>query len=114
MKRRKWTTLQRAGIFLSHGGKCYICGDKIDGVKSGFDLDHEIPLELGGDDTEENMRPICRPCHKIKTAKDVAKIAKAKRIEAKHIGARNPATLKSRGFQQWEPNTKQIHEEFSE
>ena len=46
------------------------------------------------DDSDENLRPAHVDCHKDKTKGDVKAIAKAKRIESKHIGAkaksRNP------------------------
>nr|WSW47039.1 HNH endonuclease [Streptomyces sp. NBC_01001] len=28
------------------------------------------PLALGGTDTDGNVQPLCRPCHKLKTRKD--------------------------------------------
>ena len=47
---------------------------------------------------------LCEPCHSVKTAKqDVPAIAKAKRREAKHIGATMPkGQIKSAGFQKVE------------
>ena len=32
--------------------------------------DHVIPLEKGGEDTEENCQGLCDECHKAKTAED--------------------------------------------
>lgn len=54
------------------------------------DIDHINPDGLTGKPTLENARFVCKPCHKAKTAVDVAAIAKAKRREARHIGAKSP------------------------
>jgi hypothetical protein len=73
----------------------------------GFDLDHHIPLEIGGDDTDDNLRPLCRPCHRLKTRGDASDIAKAKRREAAHVGAlAKPSSIKSRGFAARQPQAR--------
>ncbi|MBE80940.1 MAG: HNH endonuclease [Gemmatimonadetes bacterium] len=36
-------------------------------------VDHVLPLFLGGLDVDENLAPLCTPCHKTKTAKDAEK-----------------------------------------
>lgn len=112
MKRRARTKLQRAKIFFAHGGKCHLCGHKIDAVKEGFELEHVIALEISGDDSDENLRPAHVLCHKEKTKGDKAVIAKVKRIQAKHIGAKGGSKIKSRGFGQWVDNTKYIERDF--
>ncbi|MFF0440158.1 HNH endonuclease [Kitasatospora sp. NPDC004614] len=33
-------------------------------------MDHITPLALGGEDIDENVQPLCRPCHKAKTCED--------------------------------------------
>lgn len=111
MKRGNLSTLQRAKIFTTHGGKCHLCDAKIDGVREKWEADHIIPLAMGGDDNEANMAPAHVKCHRTKTDKDVKAIAKAKRIEAKHNGARKPSTFQSRGFGKWQPNIKFINQE---
>jgi len=87
MPRRKRTTLQRAKIFEAHDGKCHICGEKIDGTKEAWELEHIIPYEMTRDDTDENLAPAHVSCHLRKTREDKANIAKAKRVSAKHKGA---------------------------
>lgn len=89
MSRRHWCTAARLRIFERFGGKCQLCRQAI-GVK-GFDLDHHIPLALGGEDIEENMRPLCRPCHKLKTRGDLGALARVRRLAAKHAGAKAPS-----------------------
>lgn len=88
MARRKRTTLQRAALFEKHGGICHLCEERIDGTREKWELEHVIAYELTQDDTDENLRPAHVKCHKAKTARDVAMLAKVKRVAAKHQGAR--------------------------
>jgi len=39
----------------------------------GFELDHEVALVNGGQDTDENSRVRCHRCHKTKTAIDLGR-----------------------------------------
>lgn len=93
MTRRSWTTLQRARLFEAHGGKCHICGGAIDGTREAWDVEHIIPLALGGDDNEANCAPAHRKCHAAKTATDKGQITKANRVRAKHLGARKRSSF---------------------
>jgi 5-methylcytosine-specific restriction protein A len=70
---------------------CEGCGALITGK---FEIDHIRADGLLGEPTLENARVLCSPCHKEKTADDVARISKAKRVEARHLGVQK----KSRGF----------------
>jgi 5-methylcytosine-specific restriction protein A len=58
---------------------CAQCGDRLR-KRSDYQLDHEIPREIGGKHAVENVRPLCIDCHKAKTALDAKVIAKAKRL----------------------------------
>ncbi len=89
MKRKPLSTAQRVQIFRDAGGLCHICGGKI--ANERWDVEHVIPLALGGEDAEANMRPAHKVCHVEKTQADVRKIAKAKRLEARHIGIKKPS-----------------------
>ena len=85
--RRQLSTRARLNLFLAHKGRCASCTLPIPPGK-GWDIDHIIPLALGGSDTTDNMQILCRPCHGTKTTKrDVPVIAKVERIRAKHLGA---------------------------
>lgn len=76
-------------------------------VKGGFEIDHIRADGLLGDPTFENSRLLCLPCHKEKTKDDVARIAKAKRVEARHLGAVRPkGKIQSRGFAKKERKEK--------
>lgn len=85
---RRMSATRRAKIFAAHDGVCHICEQKIDGVKEPWDVEHVIPLAISADDTDDNLRPAHRKCHKAKTKQDAADIAKCKRVARKHIGAR--------------------------
>ena len=94
MKRRHISETERARIFAAAKGRCHICGEKIDGGRERWDVDHVIALELGGDDHGVNLQPAHEACHKIKTKGDVAAIRKAQRLERRvngiHRQSRNP------------------------
>lgn len=88
MTRRRMSTTRRARIFAAHNGVCHICKATIDGTRERWDADHVIPLQMSGDDSDDNLAPAHERCHRDKTAgKDIPQIAKAKRVYAKHIGA---------------------------
>jgi 5-methylcytosine-specific restriction endonuclease McrA len=99
MARKHFSRTERVRIFDLHSGRCHICEQKIK-VGEPYDLEHVVPWELTRDDSDENVKPAHKGCHKIKTADDIAGIRKADRIRAKFIGAwpKSPTPLKSRGF----------------
>ena len=90
----------RTAFLKEHNATCHICNGAIQpGDK--WDVDHVIALELGGADEPANWRPAHMKCHRGpqgKTARDLEAIAKAKRREAAHIGAKPKGNLKSAGF----------------
>jgi 5-methylcytosine-specific restriction protein A len=92
--RRRFTTLQRAALFERHKGVCHICQRKITPVEP-WEIEHVIAWELTRDDSDENLRPAHKTCHKDKTREDVRGIRKADRVKAKHLGAKKPG----RGWQ---------------
>ena len=79
---------RRASIFAAHNGICHICGEAIDGTRERWDADHIVPYALTRDDSDANLAPAHERCHAKKTPDDVRQIAKAKRVQAKHIGAK--------------------------
>lgn len=96
--RRRRTPQQREAICVSHGWSCGLCKHPIDPVKQKWDLDHIIPLAAGGTDTDDNLHPVHRHCHRDKTNSDVGDIAKINRVRAKHLGTK---TKSQRGFKGW-------------
>ena len=86
--------LVKARIVMRQDGFCAAHpGEKL--RPGHFDFDHELPLCLGGTHSEENIRAICKPAHKAKTAEDVSRKAKADRQRLAHLGLKKP---KGRGF----------------
>lgn len=90
----------RARVFEAFGGVCQLTKRKIRAGEA-WEIDHRIPLALGGAHRESNLWPVLADAHKAKTRADVDMIAKARRCRLKHTGAwpksKNP--IKSRGFQ---------------
>lgn len=89
MTRRSMTPLRRARIFDAHNGTCHLCGGKIC-VSEKWEVEHVIALEISRDDSDDNLAPAHVACHRAKTKDDAGRIAKAKRVHAKHIGAHRP------------------------
>lgn len=101
MRRRTISAKERLALFAAAGGVCHVCGGRIT-VGEAWDVEHVIPLALGGDDDAANMRPAHRKhCHAGKTVQDVADIARAKRREARHIGARPKSRNPIRGWRRF-------------
>ena len=92
MTRRRLSTLQRAKLFEAHHGLCHLCGEKI-GVGEAWEIEHIIPVAMGGEDEDDNCAPAHVKCHAAKTKKDRAQIAKANRVRAKHMGAHRPKSV---------------------
>lgn len=97
----------REDFLVAHSYICHWCKEPIIPWLHQWDDDHVIPKELqppGSDwDALSNRAPIHRdPCHKEKTADDIAAIRKSDRIRKRHgpkEGRKKPARpLKSRGF----------------
>lgn len=85
--RRSLSSAKRLALFLAHDGRCHLCSGKI---KPGerWEVEHPIPIALGGANDETNMAPAHVKCHAGKSATDAGDIARAKRREIRHIGAR--------------------------
>ncbi|MGW6874663.1 HNH endonuclease [Streptomyces xanthophaeus] len=70
-ERTRRTTVRgsvRAMVFHNYANRCAQCGrtPKEDHVK--LEVDHRVPLELGGDNELENLQPLCRQCNNEKQA----------------------------------------------
>lgn len=89
---RRMSTKRRAEVFERCGGICHICGDKIDGTRERWDVEHIVPYALTRDDSDENLAPAHVRCHAAKTKDDVRNISKAKRVHRKAIGAHKAKT----------------------
>lgn len=89
-------------VLAAYGNACAWC-------RGGgpLDLDHKVPVALGGVNNPDNLWPLCKDCHRQKTtgrtigeklSSDVYGIAKAKRVAKKWNAPRPEGSIKSRGF----------------
>ena len=79
----------RASVWDALGGKgkvlCANCGH-ITG-KLATEIDHSIPLWIGGYDVLSNCRPYCSECHNLKTTMEQSSIRYRQRVEkGQHTG----------------------------
>ena len=54
------------------------------------EFDHVVALVNGGRNREENLRALCKNCHRDKTDADVDEKSKVNAIKAKHLGLKAP------------------------
>ena len=92
VRRPTFSTSFRLSLFLKRKGICAACTQKIDAGKA-WDIDHILPMALGGTNEPHNLQILCRSCHRAKTShSDIPLIAKTKRLKARHLGACAPST----------------------
>jgi 5-methylcytosine-specific restriction protein A len=85
-QRKRLSTADRVRIFGAADGLCHLCLGKIL-TGEPWEVSHPKPLEMGGEDTDENRRPAHKVCHRDHTSRvDIPQIAKAKRRQARHLG----------------------------
>lgn len=94
-------------IWAKYEGRCALSGRKL-GPGEG-EIDHILPLGLGGRHAEDNLQLIAKDKHREKTAGDVRQMRKADRVRAKHLGIwpESKAKIKSRGFEKTRPQPSQ-------
>lgn len=98
--RPRFSDAKRSRIFLREFGVCYLCKVKI-AAGEPWDLEHANQRALSGDDSDRNLFPVHKACHKPKTADDAADRAKVKRLQIKHGPPENrpkAQPIRSRGF----------------
>ena len=57
-----WSTCRNRAMRRT-GYKCVLCGGHAE------EVDHIVPVKLGGTSDASNLRPLCLPCHKGETAR---------------------------------------------
>lgn len=67
-KRHSFSEFEKQSIASNYDYKCANC--RTDLVDREFDCDHKLPISKGGKNSIENLQPLCKTCHKQKTAID--------------------------------------------
>ncbi|MFF3453259.1 HNH endonuclease [Streptomyces sp. NPDC002730] len=65
LRDRGWDRQVRPRALARDGFACVRCA-----AREGLEVDHIIPVALGGTWTLENAQTLCRPCHSAKTQQE--------------------------------------------
>lgn len=68
MNRRKLSKEERMNVYQKCNGHCAYCGCEIE--YKDMQVDHVMPLRIGGSDELGNMLPACRSCNHYKATLD--------------------------------------------
>jgi 5-methylcytosine-specific restriction endonuclease McrA len=73
-ERGKYTAEDVQALYVKQCGRCAGCNLEIENTRSrsakrGFEVDHVMPVKLGGSNLPENLQLLCRPCNRKKHAK---------------------------------------------
>lgn len=58
----------RSALLLKHDGRCFYCNQE----SEFFEVDHVMPVALGGPDSADNLVVACRACNRSKGAKTLS------------------------------------------
>ncbi len=108
MSRHEFSRSTRQAALARAGTRCEASGARYGleegqrcncSLSLGVQFDHDVPDQLGGDNSLENCRAVCVQCHKIKTRGDIQQIRKSDRQRDKASGViRADGKIKSQGF----------------
>ena len=97
--RASMTEARKRRIHTRENGVCWFCDGPVEVAGPTVRYDHKLPLELGGSDDDANIFPLhTEPCDRLKTARDVRRITKAKRLQRKLTSPRPTGSIRGRGF----------------
>lgn len=65
MEKKKLSKEERLKVYRMFDGRCAYCGKQI--AFKDMQVDHIVPLHLGGADDESNWYPACRMCNHYKS-----------------------------------------------
>ena len=77
-------------IFRTAEGRCHISGVKIN-PGDAWEVEHVIPLSMGGKNRESNLAPALVHEHKKKTAQEAGDRSRMDRAAARHLGLKKPS-----------------------
>lgn len=60
-----FTEYEKFSIASANNYECNICKNNLEDRE--FDIDHIIPIAIGGKNTIDNLQPLCKSCHKEKS-----------------------------------------------
>ncbi|KKX25338.1 HNH endonuclease signature motif containing protein [Rhizobium sp. LC145] len=116
MSRREFSRKTKQEALKRSGYRCEASGPRYgfsEGQRCNCDLslgvqfDHNVPDQLGGDNSLENCMAVCIQCHRHKTRNDVRQIRKSDRQRDKARGVVRPAgKIKSAGFPKFEKSER--------
>lgn len=98
-RKTRQEALQRSGLKCEASGTRYGMeeGQRCNcDLSLGVQFDHDVPDQLGGDNSLENCRAVCVQCHRIKTRGDIRQIRKSDRQRDKHLGVIKPKSALSK------------------
>ena len=96
----------RLRIFRRENGVCYLSGARIE-AGSKWELEHRVPLSMGGKHAETNLFPALVEPHKAKTAAEAKGRAKADAVAKRNLGITAPKQkIQSAGFRGPDKETK--------
>lgn len=87
-------------LLVKHEGRCGNCTARL-GPSSPAEFDHIIALADGGENRENNLWPLCRPCHALKTGKEAAERAWVRDQQKKQYGVRKKASMPGSRDSKW-------------
>ena len=67
MKRRRISESVLKQVGAAAKWRCCSCKNLLSCV---FELDHRVALQNGGEDTPDNLQPLCCECHALKTQRE--------------------------------------------
>ena len=99
MSRREFPRSVKIAVIKRAGATGMILCEKCGAFAKRWQIDHIRPDGLLGEPTLDNAQLLGECCYAPKNAADTRSIAKAKRREARHFGAKQSSGLmRSRGF----------------
>lgn len=104
MSRKEFPTRVRVEVIKrARNERGVVMCEKCDLPAKRWQIDHVNPDGLTGQPVLSNAMLICEPCFSVKNPQDARDIARAKRREAKHLGAAKPKSrLQGQGFRKSE------------